>query len=153
MKLELQKLNIEEGSSQSFVFDEPSIGDLPGVTLLAPVTGQFVLSNVGIGYELSGSFDAKVSQPCARCLDPVVEDVSLDIDETYVLNRRQESEQEDVFALEGDVLDISDVVRQNLLVEITQFPLCRPDCKGLCPQCGANLNHTTCIHQEPKEEK
>jgi len=69
------------------------------------------------------------------------------------VNSRQESEQEDVFALEGDVLDVSDVVRQNLLVEITQFPLCRPDCKGLCPQCGANLNHTTCIHQEPEEEK
>src|SRR5664279_2851887 len=75
MRLELQKLNIEEGSSQSFTFDETSVVDLPGVVLVEPVTGQFVLSNLGIGYQFSGAFDARVSQPCVRCLDPVVEDV------------------------------------------------------------------------------
>lgn len=153
MRLELQKLNIEQGSSQSFAFEESSVGDLPGVALLEPVTGQFVLSNLGIGYQFSGSFSARVSQPCVRCLDPVVEDVEFDVNETYLLNGEENPDQEDVFALESDVLDVSDVVRQNLLIEVTEFPLCKEKCKGLCPECGANLNSTVCPHQKSLEEK
>jgi uncharacterized protein len=153
MRLELRKLNIEEGSSQSFAFEETSVGDLAGVTLLEPVTGQFVLSNLGIGYQFSGSFSARVSQPCVRCLDPVMEDVEFDVNETYLLNGEEDLDQEDVFALESDVLDVSDVVRQNLLIEVTEFPLCKEDCRGLCPECGANLNSTMCPHQKSLEEK
>jgi uncharacterized protein len=153
MRLELQKLNIEEGSSQSFAFEESRVGDLPGVTLLEPVTGQFVLSNLGIGYQFSGSFGAKVSQPCVRCLDPIVEDVEFDISETYLLDGQDDPDQEDMFVLESDVLDVSDVVRQHLLIEVTEFPLCKEDCRGLCPECGANLNSTVCSHQKLLEEK
>jgi len=153
MKLELQKLNIEEGSSQSFAFEEASIGDLPGVALLEPITGQFVLSNMGIGYQFSGSFSTTVSQPCVRCLDPVVEDVEFDVNEMYLLNGAEDRDQEGVFALESDLLDVSDVVRQNLLMEVTEFPLCKEDCRGLCPECGANLNSTVCPHQKSLEEK
>jgi uncharacterized protein len=153
MRLELQKLNIEEGSSQSFAFQETSVGDLPGVVLLEPVTGQFVLSNLGIGYQFSGSFSARVSQPCVRCLEPVVEDVELDVNETYLLSAEEDPDQEDVFALESGILDVSDVVRQNLLIEVTEFPLCKEDCRGLCPECGANLNSTVCPHQKSLEEK
>ncbi len=153
MKLELQKLNIEEGGSQSFAFEEASIGDLPGVALLEPVTGQFVLSNMGIGYQFSGSFSTTVSQPCVRCLDPVVEDVEFDVNEMYLLNGAEDRDQEGVFALESDLLDVSDVVRQNLLMEVTEFPLCKEDCKGLCPECGTNLNSTVCPHQKSLEGK
>lgn len=152
MRLELQKLNIEEGSSQSFVFEETSIGDLPGITLLEPVTGQFVLSNLGIGYHLTGSFGTRVSQPCVRCEDPVEETVDFDVSETYLLTGSDDPDQEDVFVLDSDILDVSDVVRQNLLMEVDAFPLCKEECKGLCPECGANLNRTTCVHQKSLEE-
>ncbi len=153
MRLELLKLNIEEGSSQSFEFEETSVGDLPGVTLLEPVTGRFVLSNLGIGYQLSGSFSTKVSQPCVRCLEPVIQDIEFDVNETYLLDAEDNPDQQDVFSLESDILDVTDIVRQDLLVEVDEFPLCREDCKGLCPVCGANLNETTCSHQKSLEEK
>lgn len=153
MRLELQKLDIEEGSSQSFAFKETSVGDLPGVTLVEPVTGQFLLSNLGIGYQFSGSFSTRVSQPCVRCLEPVVESLEFEVNETYLLSGEEDPDQEDVFALESGVLDVSDVVRQNLLIEVTEFPLCKEDCRGLCPECGANLNSTICPHQKSLEEK
>jgi uncharacterized protein len=152
MRLELQKLNIEEGSSQSFVFEESSVGDLPSITLLEPVTGQFVLSNLGIGYLLVGSFGTRISQPCARCMDPVEESVDFDVSETYLLTGEDDPDQEDVFVLDSDVLDVSDMVRQNLLIEVNEFPLCKEDCMGLCPECGTNLNRTTCSHQKSLEE-
>lgn len=153
MRLELLKLNIEEGSSQSFQFEETSVGDLSGITLLEPVTGHFVLSNLGIGYQLSGTFATKVSQPCVRCLEPVIQNIEFDVNETYLLDTGDEPEQEDVFSLASDILDVSDIVRQNLLVEVDEFPLCREDCKGLCPVCGVDLNKTTCSHQKSLEEK
>jgi len=153
MRLELLKLNIEEGSSQSFEFEETSVGGLPGVTLLEPVTGRFVLSNLGIGYQLSGSFSTKVSQPCVRCLEPVIQDIEFDVNETYLLDAEDNPDQQDVFSLESDILDVTDIVRQDLLVEVDEFPLCREDCKGLCPVCGANLNETTCSHQKSLEEE
>ncbi len=152
MKLELQKLNIDEGSGQSFAFEESSVGDLPGVTLLEPVRGQFMISNLGAGYRLNGTFGTRVSQPCARCMEPVKENVEFEIDEMYLPSGQEESDQEDVFVLNSEVLDVTDVVRQNLLMEVKEFPLCTADCKGLCPVCGANLNTTACSHQHTVEE-
>lgn len=152
MKLELQKLNINEGSSQSFAFEESSVGDLSGITLLDPVRGQFVLSNLGVGYRLNGTFGTRVCQSCVRCMEPVAENVEFEIDEMYLPNGQEESDQEDVFVLDSEVLDITDVVRQNLLMEVKEFPLCTAGCKGLCPVCGANLNTTTCSHQHTVEE-
>ncbi len=152
MNLHLQKLNIEEGSSQSFPFEETSFQDLGTVTLLEPVTGTFFLANVGTGYHLTGSFHTRVSQPCVRCLEPVEEEIDFSVSELYLLNG-EETEQEDVFVLQSDELDVTDIVRQNLLMEVDEFPLCKEDCKGLCPVCGVNLNKTVCIHQQKESEE
>lgn len=51
-----------------------------------------------------------------------------------------------------EFLDVSDDVREDLLLEIPGFPLCRADCKGLCAQCGQNLNEGTCGCAPPEEE-
>ncbi len=153
MNLHLQKLNIEEGDSQTFSFEESSFQDMGDVTLLEPVTGDFTISNVGAGYQLNGSFHAHISQPCVRCLEPVEDVIDFSVSELYLLSG-EETDQEDVFVLPSDLLDVTDVVRQNLMMEVNEFPLCNNDCKGLCPICGANLNKTTCEHQRPgsKEE-
>lgn len=45
-----------------------------------------------------------------------------------------------------DVVDLTEDVRQEIILAYPIVPLCRPDCKGLCPSCGANLNQATCEH-------
>ena len=46
-----------------------------------------------------------------------------------------------------DVVDITDDIRQEIMLAYPMFPACRPDCKGLCSQCGHNLNQGPCSHQ------
>ena len=50
----------------------------------------------------------------------------------------------DVLYYQGDIIEISPVVREQLLLGIPSHPLCHTSCKGICPQCGANLNNTSC---------
>ncbi len=47
-----------------------------------------------------------------------------------------------------DVIDITDDVRQEIVLAYPMIPLCRQDCKGLCPQCGQNLNQGICVHRK-----
>ncbi|MDO9100347.1 MAG: DUF177 domain-containing protein [Caldisericota bacterium] len=152
MKLELKKLNLEEGETGTFEFLEDTVGELGDIQLLQPVQGEFTLANVGLGYRMAGGFRTRVRQPCARCLDPVDSDLEVEVDETY-LTEGQEPDQEDIFVLDSGSLDVSDVVRQNLLMGIDRFALCNEDCRGLCIVCGANLNHTACAHGLSEKEK
>ncbi|MGB9586009.1 MAG: YceD family protein, partial [Anaerolineales bacterium] len=47
-------------------------------------------------------------------------------------------------------LDLSSIIREYMLLDIPISPLCKPDCKGLCPICGENQNEVTCHHDEPE---
>ena len=47
---------------------------------------------------------------------------------------------------ETGILDLSPVLREYLLLDVPLQPLCRPDCQGLCPECGNNRNETACNH-------
>jgi uncharacterized protein len=55
---------------------------------------------------------------------------------------------------DGQIIDLTDEVRQSLLVEIPWHPQCRDDCRGLCPRCGANRNVTECgCDLEPRDSR
>ena len=88
------------------------------------------------------SVKTKVEYMCSRCLDPFVKELDLIIDERISSN---EQEDESIIALEeGDVLDIKDVVLNNIYLALPLKNLCKEDCKGLCQNCGLNLNHGQC---------
>ena len=65
-------------------------------------------------------------------------------------SRGAEDEEDDtVFKIDANhMMDLTEPVRQALLVAIPMRPLCREDCKGLCPECGANLNYIDCGHHQ-----
>jgi uncharacterized protein len=50
----------------------------------------------------------------------------------------------EAYPIDGDVLDLGPLVREALLLELPATPLCRPDCRGLCPRCGVDRNVETC---------
>lgn len=88
------------------------------------------------------SVKTKVEYTCSRCLDPYEEELDLTIEERISKN---EQEDESIIALEeGDVLDITDVVLNSIYLALPLKNLCREDCKGLCQNCGTNLNHDQC---------
>jgi uncharacterized protein len=89
---------------------------------------------------------------CSRCLTPVDVPLELHIEEEYqptvdILSGAARPRPKDpgVFLIdEHHVLDLTEAVRQYGLASAPMQPLCRPDCAGLCPSCGQNLNESTC---------
>jgi uncharacterized protein len=76
---------------------------------------------------------------CARCL----EDFSASVDTDAVFHYKVKP---------ADVVDITDQVREEIILAYPMFPICQPNCKGLCTTCGQNLNVTQCHHESAKSE-
>ena len=106
----------------------------------------------GDAFGVSGHVNARLELECGRCLEPFELPVEADFDLRYVPsiansgNEEQEVGNEDLsvaFYREG-MLDLVDLLREQFVLALPMKPLCGEDCRGLCPQCGTNLNKTQC---------
>jgi uncharacterized protein len=77
---------------------------------------------------------------CVRCLAPASGELVTSARELYV----EGPTTDDVYGFHGDVLDLSELVHDLLVLELPVLPLCRDDCRGLCARCGADLNEGPC---------
>ena len=110
---------------------------------------------------LVGKLDATMEVGCARCLEPVQFPVNRAFDLLYRplgVDRRAEevsiSEADtEIGYYEGEGLLLEDVLREQVLLASPVKLVCREDCKGLCPQCGTNLNTATCSCQQPGDPR
>jgi len=101
---------------------------------------------------LRGKLSTGLELQCARCLDPVKQDVNREFELLYrplgADAGRDELSVTDAEAeigyYQGEGLQMEDVLREQILLAIPLKVTCRPDCKGLCPQCGKNLNQEQC---------
>ena len=98
------------------------------------------------GARVTGRLKAGVEQQCRRCLDPVVSEVDIPLDLRFDPEIEPEDETEGLYALdpEADELDLLPALREELLLALPDYPVCREDCRGLCPICGADRNVTAC---------
>lgn len=109
------------------------------------VTATAVLRSVDGGIEVSAVVDAPWTGECRRCLEPLNGQLQCEVRELYrPRSPSPDDEDEDTYPLQGEQLDLKPLVRDALLLELPLAPLCRPDCRGLCPTCGANLNLNPC---------
>ena len=110
------------------------------------VTGR--LSAAGTGrYYFSGQLAGATEQECRRCLTPFQSEVSADVHVLFASGDGEDDDDPDVFPVggaTGDVIDLRPAVREQWLLEVPAFSVCRPDCKGFCPTCGADLNAGAC---------
>ena len=95
---------------------------------------------------LKAEADARVASRCCRCLDPVQTSVHASVDAMYA--KVPDPEDPDLYDFEGDALDLARAVGDALVLELPMQFFCAPNCRGLCPVCGANLNRQTCTCQE-----
>jgi len=101
---------------------------------------------------LVGDFSTQLELRCARCLDPVLRDVAGAFDLIYrprgadagVEERSVRGAEADIAYYQGDGLLLEDVVREQVLLAVPLKAVCSDSCKGLCPQCGRNLNTESC---------
>ncbi len=116
--------------------------------LTRPLVFRGVLQNSGQGIiTLTGRVQTAYSGECARCLTVVESDVDLPVSECYrPATQAAAGEEDNSYRYGGSQLDISQALRDNLLLALPQRLLCRTDCRGLCPVCGADLNQQDCGH-------
>jgi uncharacterized protein len=109
---------------------------------------------------LRGRFSAGLELQCARCLEPVRQDVSRQFELLYrplgVDAGRDELSVSDAEAeigyYQGEGILLEDVLREQVLLALPLRTICREACKGLCPQCGKNLNQEQCSCAVPVED-
>jgi uncharacterized protein len=117
-----------------------------------PVDLAFTASPVTRGHLLEGGFDYRASAPCARCLKPVPLSGHARFSLEYrPANTAPEEEDVDASGEEPEVvyhdeetLQLEDLVSQQMYLEVPEKLLCKEDCRGLCPSCGADLNEGLC---------
>ncbi len=109
---------------------------------------------------VAGDLSIRVEVPCARCLEPVVQNLKRDFDLLYRPQGTDAGKEElsitaadaEISYYQGEGLLLEDVLREQVLLALPLKALCRDDCKGLCMHCGKSMNEEECSCAEPMED-
>ncbi len=116
-----------------------------------PVTVEMSYVFDGTGFTVTGTVKTAFRSECARCTKEFEEPFAHSFQERYEKNAPEDGE---VYGYIGDELDLSDLIRDVILLNMPGFSLCKEDCSGLCPVCGCDLNTVQCsCLGGPEEEK
>jgi uncharacterized protein len=131
------------GSMRTLELEVPAPADM-GVELLgvpegSPVELDLRLEAVMEGVLATGRAWVQLTGECARCLDPIEDDLEVTFQELYVYPE-SEAEDDEASRLEGELLDLEPTLRDAVVLALPFRPVCRPDCQGLCRECGARLD-------------
>lgn len=116
------------------------------LTVRSPLRVRLEAQQVGPDVVVRGRLRGTFGLDCRRCLEPVDVEVDEEFGRLYRAGSEPEAdESEDVLGLpDGAELDLADAVREQLVVSVPRYVYCQEGCRGLCPQCGTNLNESVC---------
>jgi uncharacterized protein len=134
----------EIGRSHDFPFEleKVTLGDDLELRLFE---GMVNISRTPQGLFLQADFSAETSLGCVRCLTEFEHQLAWLFTELYAFDERSETESELILPDDG-YLELAAMIREFALLEIPISPICKPDCQGLCAECGQNLNEKDCGH-------
>lgn len=142
-------LNKANGFSRDFSIDYPEIFIEPDLNI-RNLKGDIRLSRTREGLLLQAVLRGDLEATCVRCLTLHDTHVETTFEELYEFASRVVGEA-DLVVPEDGYIDLGVIFREYLLLEMSINVVCKPDCLGLCPECGQNLNEKLCEHvqQEP----
>jgi uncharacterized protein len=135
------------GYSRSFDFNIPNLHIPPDLNL-RNLVGNSLITRTPQGLLVQTKLQASVLAECARCLIVFEQPLSIDFSELYAFNQKSVTES-GLILPENGYINLGPLVREYMFLEVPINPLCRSDCKGLCLECGANLNEGACGHVPP----
>ncbi len=144
MIVDLKKYFLGQSDRLEYELDLSGL-ELDGVKpFCAPIRVQAEFRGFAGSVELSARLLYTISMPCDRCGETAVRD--LDREFFHILVRELGSEQDDdaYVVTPEERLDLDELLREDVLLDLPSKYLCSPDCKGLCPKCGKNLNEGPC---------
>lgn len=150
-------INAEIGTEEEFSIRE-KVSDIheDDPQIIAPVAVEVIF--LKMKDRINADFNelsTSIALQCGRCLTPIEHTVEIPFfAASYLLKPQENSEEEraDNFTVDVkyNVIDISEAVRDEVLLTSPAFPLCKEDCKGLCLVCGVNWNEKECEHEKLK---
>jgi uncharacterized protein len=148
--LTLRLLPGEEHTEQvTSVVDPIALGGQTYTAAPAEVDASLAVQRATSGYVLALRFATAVTGPCMRCLEDAVVELAVDAREYHDLDPGGDDELVSDYVAD-DAVQVGAWMRDAIVLGLPSPILCRPDCAGLCPVCGRNLN--TDPHTHPAEE-
>ncbi len=132
------------GYYRDFDFNLPQVTIEPDLSLTA-LTGVVRVSRTPQGLLLEAKLQANTPAECVRCLEMFTLPLQTDFSELYAFDKRSVTDS-GLILPENGYINLAPLLRDFMILEIPIRPLCQPDCKGLCPECGTNLNLSSCEH-------
>ena len=152
MKLDLAKIRQPQSRyDRTFAPSEIQMAD-DAYQVVAPVELGFDIHKDQDKFRLVGTVRTELELACSRCLEPFRLPVDATFDQRYLPQPEQATDEENEVAEEDletsfyrdEEIDLTQLLREQFYLALPMKPLCGEDCKGLCPQCGTNLNTGTC---------
>ena len=146
-RIDLRELGRRAGAMQELERTVPAPEEwkveLIGVPAGADVQLRLRLESVMEGVLVSGEIQVPLVGSCARCLEPIEDTMTLDVQELYAYEgstTEATSEEDEVRRIEGDFLDLEPLARDTVVLALPLAPVCTEDCAGLCVDCGQRLD-------------
>ena len=151
------KIIISDIQDEGLVLDLEEKFEAEEVSLLSPVRAHLELTKQHSEVIVEGSLNAELEFECSRCLKKFrrVMDVSVNVvyhpvkelgDDRHGLK----DDEMDMGFYQGDELDLQELIREQVMLNIEMKPLCDENCRGICSQCGTDLNTDTCSCETKK---
>lgn len=126
------------------------VRDNPGLVAASPASALVDAWGEGDYAAVTGRLACELEMVCSRCLAAFKQPLDVRFAEFFALVRGDGGEEGDpgdgrmIHAVKEDVIDLDPYLKENVAVAVPAFPLCREDCRGLCPACGADRNEGDC---------
>ncbi len=151
MKISVAQIDEDEGLHFHHLYGEgePAL-EIEDARLMGRAELELSANREGARVKLAGSVKATIEYDCDRCLGPQSIKVDQDFDLLYLPPAGSEGEHElgerDLLVgfYQGDFIDADDLVREQVVLALPMVKLCAEECRGLCVECGANLNQGEC---------
>jgi uncharacterized protein len=128
----------------------PNLGlELISVPEGSDVELDLVLTSVSEGVYISGAVRASLHGECGRCLNEINESFTVSIAELFAYEdstTEETTDEDEVGRMQGDLIDLEPAVRDAIVLTLPTNPVCRPDCPGLCPECGVHFDDLPADH-------
>jgi uncharacterized protein len=129
--------------------------ELIGVPQGADLTLDLTMQSVSEGVYVSGTATAPLEGECGRCLRPIDDTLVVNIAELYAYENSttmETTEEDEVGRVQDDLIDLEPVLRDAVVLALPVNPVCRQDCPGLCPECGASWDDLPADHSHQQDD-
>ncbi len=144
MFIDISSILGKKGEQKEFSFTEniANIKEFSPITAFeGPITVKGIITNSGASLDIEADGHANIVMPCDRCSKGVKIELDFSVEENFFASGTAQEDQE---SYSGNKIEADGVVRKSILSNLPMKVLCCEDCKGLCPQCGKDLNTGEC---------